>query len=124
KYFWAMMSVATCDQPLGMRMLFISNTTDPSGLRMVEERWSHGIASKASRPSGTHFVETESPLLFALIDRPSGELLLEDLFFDLRIPGLVFAPLDTSISWGCQAIDGEVTNALHELILMEVESVG
>ena len=48
KYFCAMMSTATCDQPAGMRMPAASKTADPSGLTMRES-----LGAKATPSSGS-----------------------------------------------------------------------
>src|SRR6185437_11277354 len=67
KYFWAMMSVATCDHPLGMRISLISKTTEPSGLRITEDHNSQARESKASRPNETKRLWTERPFEFSLM---------------------------------------------------------
>jgi hypothetical protein len=46
-----MMSVATCDQPAGMSMSIISNTFEPSGLRMTELRFTNSMFEYGPLPA-------------------------------------------------------------------------
>ena len=45
KYFCAMMSTATCDQPAGIVTPGASNTTEPSGFTIRESRAANGTPS-------------------------------------------------------------------------------
>src|SRR5579864_397824 len=51
KYFWANISVATCDHEAGTSTSFISNTASPEGLRITEERFSYLNRSYTFFPS-------------------------------------------------------------------------
>src|SRR5690348_6410151 len=69
KYFWAMMSVATCDQLLGTRTFSILNTIEPSGLAMTELRKSHSIAPNGSEPAWLNRLSIFRPFLFLVLVR-------------------------------------------------------
>src|SRR5689334_8573594 len=103
KYFCAMISVATCDQPLGMRMLLISKTTEPSGFRITEERVSQAAASVASWPRTTNRLAIESPFAFSFMS----------MFLWFSVPGMVSRVNQTSISSMCQARDGEMKRVVQ-----------
>ena len=51
KYFWAMMSVATCDHSAGMVTPAASKTADPSGLTMRESLDANRTPSYGSWPA-------------------------------------------------------------------------
>src|ERR1700749_3758634 len=61
KYFWASISVATCDHAAGTSTSFISNTASPEGLRITEERFSYLNRSYTFFPSLLKYLCTFSP---------------------------------------------------------------
>src|SRR5207245_1340056 len=97
KYFCARISVATCDQPCGTRALFISKTTEPSGLRIIDVRSSQVIASKGFWPGGVKRPFRDRP---GFVDGVIWHLVLLKLAL-----GLVVAVIHTTIPCSCQALD-------------------
>src|SRR5580704_10237187 len=63
KYFWARISVATCDHAAGTSTSFISNTASPDGLRITDERFSYLNKSYTFFPSLLKYLCTFSPPL-------------------------------------------------------------
>src|SRR3569832_2212415 len=61
KYFWARISVATCDHEAGTSTSFISNTASPDGLRITDERFSYWNRSYTFFPSWLKYLCTFSP---------------------------------------------------------------
>src|SRR3569833_1812463 len=62
KYFWASISVATCDHEAGTSTSFISNTASPDGLRITDEHFSYLNRSNTFTPSLVKYLSTNSPL--------------------------------------------------------------
>src|ERR1700760_2154625 len=75
KYFWARISVATCDHEAGTSTSFISNTASPEGLRMTDERFSYLNRSYTFLPSLLKYLSTFSPF-------PPGAV----AFFEMFLP--------------------------------------
>src|ERR1700761_5649719 len=67
KYFWARISVATCDHDAGTSTSFISNTASPAGLRITDDRVSYLNKSDTLTPSLVKCRSTFKPLGF-LVD--------------------------------------------------------
>src|SRR3954469_19205221 len=63
KYFWARISVATCDHEAGTSTSFISNTASPEGLRITDERFSYLNRSYTFFPSLVKYLPTLNPPL-------------------------------------------------------------
>src|SRR3989344_237719 len=61
KYFCAKMSVATCDHVDGTSMSFISKTTLPSGLRIIDVRFSYVTVVNGSVPSRVKYLSIFNP---------------------------------------------------------------
>ena len=67
KYFETIMSVATCDHVEGISTSFISKTTEPSGLVILELLFSQTIPLYGS-PGEVYFLVILSPVLFATVN--------------------------------------------------------
>src|SRR5579872_5115690 len=61
KYFWARISVATCDHAAGTSTSFISNTASPEGLRITDERFSYLNRAYTFFPSWLNYLCTFKP---------------------------------------------------------------
>src|ERR1700733_5414575 len=64
KYFWARISVATCDQADGTSTSFISNTASPEGLRITDDLMSYLKRSKTAIFSLVKYLSTFNPRCF------------------------------------------------------------
>ncbi len=70
-----MMSVATCDHEAGISASVISNTIEPSGLLILESRYSHAMLSYGSTPASVkrRLIRRPWPMFFSLSNVPTAK---------------------------------------------------